>query len=79
MMGVRMNLTPSNGDGANVTFLMGNNADLANLGTVGIYVDGTLKTVTTDYSISSYTVTFVAAPAATKLVQGDYSTLDRQN
>ena len=76
-MGVLMNLTPTNGDGSNLTFLLGNNADLDHLGTPAIYVGGTLKTVTTDYSISGYTVTFVVAPSAGLIVQGDYSTLDR--
>jgi len=76
-MGVLMNLTPTLGDGSNLAFLMGNNADLDHLGTPGIYVNGVLKTVTTDYSISGYTVTFVVAPAAGAVVQGDYSTLDR--
>ena len=76
-MGVRMNLNPSNGNGTNVVFLMGNNADLDHLGTPAIYRAGTLMTVTTDYSISGYTVTFVVAPTAGDIVQGDYSTLDR--
>jgi hypothetical protein len=42
-----------------------------------IYQAGTLKTAGTDYTISSYTCTFVAAPAAGDLVQGDYITFDR--
>lgn len=76
-MGVKMNLSPIFGDGVNVAFLMGNNADLDHLGTPAIYLDGVLKTVTADYTISGYTVTFGTAPAAGVLVQGDYSTLDR--
>ena len=76
-MGVLMNLSPIQGDGVNVAFLLGNNADLNHLGTPAIYVAGVLKTVTVDYSISGYTVTFTAAPAAGEIVQGDYSTLDR--
>lgn len=76
-MGVLMNLSPVVGDGANVTFLLGNNADLDHLGTPAIYQAGVLKTLTTDYSISGYIVTFVVAPLAGDLIQGDYSTLDR--
>lgn len=76
-MGVLMNLSPVLGDGANVAFLMGNNADLDHLGTPKIYKAGALQTLTTEYSISGYTVTFVAAPAAGALIQGGYSTLDR--
>ena len=76
-MGVLMNLSPVLGDGVNVAFKMGNNADLDHLGTPKIYVDGVLQTVTTHYSISGYTVTLVTAPALGKVVSGDYSTLDR--
>lgn len=76
-MGVLMNLSPVVGDGANVTFLLGNNADLDHLGTPAIYQAGVLKTLTTDYTISGYIVTFVVAPLAGDLIQGDYSTLDR--
>jgi len=76
-MGVKMNLTPIFGDGSIVDFKMGNNADLDHIGTPKIYVDGVLKTVTTDYTITGYVVTFVAAPAARTVIQGDYSTLDR--
>lgn len=76
-MGVLMNLTPTNGDGVNTVFLLGNNADLDHLGTPAIYQAGTLKTVTTDYTITNYTVTFTVAPLAGDVVQGDYSTLDR--
>ena len=76
-MGVLMNLSPVVGDGANVTFLLGNNADLDHLGTPAIYQAGVVKTNVTDYSISGYIVTFVVAPLAGDLIQGDYSTLDR--
>lgn len=76
-MGVLMNLTPNTGDGVNTVFLLGNNADLDHLGTPAIYAAGVLKTVTVDYSINGYSVTFTAAPAAGALIQGDYSTLDR--
>lgn len=76
-MGVLMNLSPVAGDGANAIFKLGNNADLDHLGTPKIYVAGTLKTVTTDYTISGLVVTFGTAPAAGALIQGDYSTLDR--
>jgi len=76
-MGVLMNLSPVLADGVNAAFLMGNNADLDHLGTPKIYVAGVLKTVTVDYTISGYTVTFGSAPAAGSLIQGDYSTLDR--
>ena len=72
-----MNLTPPIGDGVETHFMLGNNLDITHPGTPKIYVDGTLKTVTTDYSITSYTVTFVSAPAAYKLVQGDFPTVDR--
>jgi len=76
-MGVLMNLSPVLADGVNAAFLMGNNADLDHLGTPKIYVAGTLKTVTVDYTISGLVVTFGTAPAAGALIQGDYSTLDR--
>ena len=76
-MGVLMNLSPVLADGVNVAFLMGGNADLDHLGTPKIYVAGVLKTVTVDYTISGLTVTFGAAPTAGALIQGDYSTLDR--
>ena len=76
-MGVKMNLSPIFGDGSNVTFLMGNNADLDHIGTPKIYKAGVLQTVTTNYTISGRTVTMVAAPALNALMQGDYSTLDR--
>ena len=76
-MGVLMNLSPVVGDGANVTFLLGINADLDHLGTPAIYQAGVVKTNVTDYSISGYIVTFVVAPLAGDLIQGDYSTLDR--
>ena len=76
-MGVLMNLSPVVGDGANVTFLLGYNADLDHLGTPAIYQAGVVKANVTDYSISGYIVTFVVAPLAGDLIQGDYSTLDR--
>jgi hypothetical protein len=76
-MGVLMNLSPVLADGVNAVFMLGNNADLDHLGTPAIYVAGVLKTVTVDYTISGYTVTFGSAPAAGALIQGDYSTLDR--
>ena len=82
-MGVLMNLSSQSvpgqifGDGAETHFLLGNNADLDHLGTPAIYQAGVLKTLTTDYSISGYIVTFVVAPLAGDLIQGDYSTLDR--
>lgn len=76
-MGKPMNLTPPIGDGSTTIFKMGNNLDITHPGTPKIYVDGVLKTVTTDYSITNYTVTFVSAPAAYKLVQGDFATVDR--
>lgn len=82
-MGVLMNLssqtTPGQifGDGVETHFILGNNADLDHLGTPKIYVAGTLKTVTVDYTISGLVVTFGTAPAAGALIQGDYSTLDR--
>ena len=82
-MGVLMNMSSQSapgqvlGDGVETHFLLGNNADLDHLGTPAIYLDGVLKTVTVDYTISGNVVTFGAAPAAGVLVQGDYSTLDR--
>ena len=76
-MGVLMNLSPIFGDGVNVTFTLGNNADLDHLGTPAIYQAGVVKATPGDYSISGYTVTFVVAPALDDLIQGDYSTLDR--
>ena len=82
-MGVLVNLssqtTPGQifGDGVETHFLLGNNADLDHLGTPKIYVAGVLKTVTVDYTISGLVVTFGTAPAAGALIQGDYSTLDR--
>lgn len=74
-MGVLMNL--GFGDGSKTVFKLGNNADVDHLGTPRIFKDNTPQTVTTDYSISGYDLTFVVAPSAGVLVRGDYSTLDR--
>ena len=85
-MGVLMNLHAQGnyqqiaGDGSETHFMLGNNADIFELdgdNTIKIYVAGTLKTVTTDYTISGYVVTVTSAPAAGALIQGEHATFDR--
>ena len=56
------------GDGANKAFTLTNTPTSLN-----VYVNGELKTVTTDYTVSNKTVTFGTAPAAGAVITFDYS------
>ena len=70
------------GDGVKITFPMPNNSALVLLGSdssLAIYVNGTLKTLTTDYSVSGINIVFVSAPASQALITWEGQTLDRGN
>jgi len=55
----------ANGDGATVNFTL---AGEPTTGTLAVYLDGVLKTVTTHYTVSGQVVTFLAAPSSTSHV-----------
>jgi len=50
----------NNGDGSTVAYTL---SEVPTSGSVKVYVDGVLQTLTTDYTISGSVVTFVSAPA----------------
>lgn len=57
-------------NGSNVTFTL-SQAPLEN-DSVEVYVDGLKKTYTTDYSISSTTITMVTAPVVGQTLRANY-------
>lgn len=61
------------GDGATTVFTL--SASTSGGAFAEVYVNGTLKTNTTDYSIAGTTLTFVAAPASSAIIVVRYSNL----
>ena len=58
------------GDGSTKEFTLDNTPDEAVL---RVYDDGTLKTATTDYSVSATTLTFITAPTSGAAITADYT------
>ncbi len=61
--------TGSDGDGTTVAWTL---AEAPAAGTVKVYIDGVVQTLTTDYTISGSVVTFVTAPAADEKIAFTY-------
>lgn len=62
---------PGTGDGSTVVFTL-NNTPIT--GTVVVYKNGSLQIVTTDYTISGVTITFVSAPSDGDIITANYKT-----
>lgn len=58
-------------NGSNVTFTLANTP--VTTASVSVYIDGILQLQTTDYSISTATITFTTAPALGQSVRAVYS------
>ena len=60
----------SDGDGSTVAYTL---SEAPTSGSVKVYVDGVLQTITTDYTISGSVVTFVSAPASGEKIAMTYT------
>ncbi len=59
------------GDGSTVAFTLDNTPIT---GTVNLYVNGVLKTIAVDYTVTVATITFVVAPSDSARITADYNT-----
>jgi len=68
--GAEWRINSATGDGSTVAFVLGSTP--VSSGTLSVYLNGLLQRLTTDYSLSGNTVTFVSAPALAQDIDFHY-------